>query len=142
MLPKPKDVPYSAVPSVLSWLWFKLLKLEMFLYNFAVFSLLKSWYIWWGEISQSWHRCHNKGYSEYHRGLWPHAECGPVSTSLLLEVRHRTWIGSGMGQAVRVLFLYDFSNPNCYEIILMFVGHYTLSVLKKSDEGDNVIAPS
>lgn len=40
MLPKPKDVPYSAVPSVLSWLWFKLLKLEMFLYNFAVFSLL------------------------------------------------------------------------------------------------------
>lgn len=47
-----------------------------------------------------------------------------------------------MGQAVRVLFLYDFSNPNCYEIILIFVGRYTLSVLKKSDEGDNVIAPS
>lgn len=39
-----------------------------------------------------------------------------------------------MGQAVRVLLLYDFSNPNCYKIILTFVGHYTVSVQKKSDE--------
>lgn len=91
MLPKVKDIPHRAVPSVLFGCASSDSSQKYFYIILLFFFLMKSWIcIWWGEISQSWHRCHNKDYPKYHRDLWLCAEYGSASTFLLPEFHHRS----------------------------------------------------